>query len=342
VDFYKSYTTPEIAFVNIGINPNWCVSSWDCRFVLCKLVKTTIILDTETYSCIKITNDGFRQYTEDIWFDGVSLICTGSTAYNYTNPWQAQLLKFDVDLNLLLRKVFHSGDYSVYFYRVIKDGSDIFVSGRWFFSSSGVIYKFTEDFNVQSSYAWGSKSFRVGKIANDIVAGHDDGNLVCLDNTVAGIDFADGRSSNDVYATRTKFFLDKTNYFTITGGNSSITPAWFFSPTKTHACCGGYAVKLDPANDFAVVKALYTPDYDLFGCTDTKFVGKFKPTGNIAIIDAQAGIDSLAQLESFAETSVTVTKQNFSWASTSFGTRDIYESSDPITISDGNCVEVTS
>ena len=140
-----------------------CLADWTCRFVLCDdHDKTTTIIDTDTYNCVKITSGGYGQRIADIWFDGITLFCAGETCYNWSGAWQAQLLKFDTNLNLLLRKVFRSTDYSVVFTRIIKSGSSIYISGNWFFPENGVIYKFSEDFTKQSIYAWGSDSLCLG------------------------------------------------------------------------------------------------------------------------------------------------------------------------------------
>ena len=336
MDFYKAYGMPRVALVDIGRNPDWCVASWDCKFTLFRHSDAGIILDVESLNCIRIIGNGLR--LQDLYVDTNDIFVCG---YLLDGRYYGLFLSFDKDLELKKQRRFY-GSPDLLLHRIVGINDLLYASGKKYDPYTGVIYGLDKDFNVIESYGYGGTSLYVGSISSNVVAGVRSDRLLCLDNTVSVVDFSYSRSSNNVLATKSKFLLDKLHYYTITEADSAITPAWFFSPTRIHACCGSYVVRLDPANDFTVIKALYTTEYDLFGCSDTMFVGKHKESGKIAIIDATQGIESLAMLDSFTETTVSTSKTDNSWKTLSLPTASIYKTSSQLTISDGNCVEVTS
>ena len=314
----------------------WCFADWTCRFVLIEpkdaVGNKSTIIDTETHNCVSIDAVNDHDIT-DIWFDGEFLYCCGQAE---TPRWCGQLFKFDENLNLISRKVVKSSDDALYFRRIIESNGLLYVGGRCYFPYAGVVYEFTKDFVVQTSYSFGTDGFDlfVGKIGENVVFPNTE-QIACLDNTFANVGFLNGRSSNNVFATKSRFFVDKTSYYTITEPDNAITHAWFFSPTKTHACCGAYVVKFDPNDNFRVIKAVYTDRYNLFGCTDNKFVG-LDSEAKLVVLYADS-IDVLLQQEGFYETTVDVQKFSLTWDDCSFGTRAITEASFPVDVIDGDC-----
>ena len=352
VDFSAKYSI-GVTFIDAGplsIGQGYADITDDCRFVvLARSTNSNIILDTETYNCIRTEINGYGSYISTLYHDGDSLFAVGSTDTVYGSPWKGQILKFDLDLNLVQRKVFASDNYAVFFYRVSKYNNQIYVCGDWHFPRSTIF--FTIDPNTllpqETPKTFPEAFYRCygGPIGDTFLLTEASG---------SGIFRTDGRkgtipparwaiAKNNVLSCRRWFLRDRGYYYKVSPeSNATLSRGWHLSYTSNHACSGSYVLKFDKANDFAVKKAVYNPDYDFLGCTDTKFVGYFKPKGYIAIIESSNGIDGLLSLTGFVEKTVTTQHVKLSWTDTPIATRGIHETSDPISIVDHNCIEVTN